>query len=56
MARVKEKNVRLWMVAIECDILEDAAIRKGAAGFLRLGYTEVNRGDGSVLLAQAARP
>lgn len=54
--RAKEKNVRLWTIAIECEIPESSTLRKDATGYLRLGGAQLTQGDGGAFLASTVRP
>jgi len=53
--RAKEKNVRLWTIAIECSIDESSPLRSAAAGYMGLGGAELADGAGGAFLADAVR-
>ncbi len=52
--RAKAANVRLWTVAIECDIYESSPLRKDAAGFTRIGDRQLHDASTVNVLGKAA--
>jgi hypothetical protein len=55
VSRAAAANVRLWTVAIECDISPDSPLRQGAASYIRLADADMGNADSAVGLAGAAR-
>jgi Mg-chelatase subunit ChlD len=46
-------GVRLWTVAIECDVAETSPLRAKAAQYIRLGGAELTKGESVSILASA---
>lgn len=50
LSEARRRGVRLWLVAIECEIPEDSPLRKGAAQYTRLGKEALTDGKSVTLL------